>query len=365
MSLYKVVVENLRKRQSPVINFDLKNNITGIVSKDFQFESVAEIVNPLGAWYKDREGSYYWGGGLVKVEENDLHYPYWIKNNLFSIPDLWKRTKGASINIALLDTGINSNTDLNLSQVKGYNYVDENNNYNIDIVGHGTHCAGIIAAQGTRSFGVAPGVNLFCAKVCNDSGVPSFPSVLNALNDIYLNQKGFNNISIINMSFCLVPTNQDEANLNDQIIEVIDKISKEKNCLLVAACGDIDEERDNFPALSPQCISVGSIGMSFQRSVFSTRSSTLDIMAPGENIFSSYKTDQTIMLSGTSMSAAFVSGVCALGAGIMKENDKFNANLLQKILFQSAASNNYPLKEYGHGIISPENFINNLKSISK
>lgn len=67
MSQLKVIVNKLNKRSGVPNNFSDKN-IIGTVQKGFLFEGneVKDIQNPsLGKWYEDREGDYYWGGGLL------------------------------------------------------------------------------------------------------------------------------------------------------------------------------------------------------------------------------------------------------------------------------------------------------------
>jgi subtilisin family serine protease len=309
-------------------------------------------------WLKDGAGNYYWAGGIKEVEIQKSTYPWWLKNNYFSIPDL-EKVDTSNIKIALLDTGISVNIDFDFSKITGYNYIANSTEYKSDPNSHGTHCAGIIAAQGKLAYGIAPGVQLYIAKVCNDAGVPSLIAVKNALTDIYNGEKGTAGIKIINMSFNLAPTTPAEKQIIEDIKAIISKLSSEKNCLLVSACGDEDWEWDYFPASLPECISVGSINQLFVRSDFSTKTSTLDIAAPGEKILSLKGTSSSAEMSGTSMSAAFVSGVCALGVATMK--DAFNSASLKKILFQSSYSNGFSIKEYGHGIVNPTNFLSQLK----
>lgn len=59
-----VIKDKLNKRTAPVNNTADKSNVTGTVIKGFAFESVSTTTNALGIWYKDRDGYYYWGGGV-------------------------------------------------------------------------------------------------------------------------------------------------------------------------------------------------------------------------------------------------------------------------------------------------------------
>lgn len=68
-----VTVKRLNKRSS-VPSALSEPNIVGTVQQGFRFEGeeVTGVPNPaLGKWYKDRDGSFYWGGGLV-IEVNKV-----------------------------------------------------------------------------------------------------------------------------------------------------------------------------------------------------------------------------------------------------------------------------------------------------
>lgn len=60
-----VTVTKLNKRRTPIVNLSDKSNVIGTVNKGFTFESVNELTNTMGRWYEDRDGFFYWGGGLA------------------------------------------------------------------------------------------------------------------------------------------------------------------------------------------------------------------------------------------------------------------------------------------------------------
>src|SRR4051795_2584255 len=67
MSQLKVIVKKLNKRSQPITDFGDNSNIVGTVLNGFIFESAGQISNSLGKWYVDRDGSYYWAGGLTAI----------------------------------------------------------------------------------------------------------------------------------------------------------------------------------------------------------------------------------------------------------------------------------------------------------
>ena len=80
--------------------------------------------------------------------------------------------KGTGIKVAILDSGIDYNhPDLNDNYQGGYDYVN-NDKDPMDDNGHGTHCAGIVAAEDNVEgvVGVAPGADLYAVKVLDGGG---------------------------------------------------------------------------------------------------------------------------------------------------------------------------------------------------
>lgn len=71
MAQLKVIVNTLNRRSGPITDFTEKN-IIGTVSKGYIFISESQITNSRGTWYMDRDGYYYWSGGLMVLEENSF-----------------------------------------------------------------------------------------------------------------------------------------------------------------------------------------------------------------------------------------------------------------------------------------------------
>ncbi len=61
----KVIVNKLNKRRAPINDFSDKSNISGMVYKGYLLTSIREETNVLGTWYMDKDGYYFWGGGLA------------------------------------------------------------------------------------------------------------------------------------------------------------------------------------------------------------------------------------------------------------------------------------------------------------
>jgi hypothetical protein len=87
-----VIVKKLNKRTSVPASLPDPSNIIGVVHEGFRFEgvevNVAEVVNPsMGKWYKDRDGFFYWGGGLTEVFEAAPELPA-AARDLFEVAEV-------------------------------------------------------------------------------------------------------------------------------------------------------------------------------------------------------------------------------------------------------------------------------------
>ncbi len=373
-----VKAKRLNKRKVIPAFLPDPNNIVGVVNENFVFEGdeVGELDLPnkaLGKWYKDRDGHFYWGGGLGEKEEvlaKDFKaaviFPWWIENALYSIPELWNEKSSKKVTIAILDTGINEHFDFDFSKINGFNYLENNESYKTDGHGHGTHLAGIIAAQGKKSFGVNPTVDLFIAKVSDSSNTLSLKAVRDCLSDILNQKNGAIDIDVINMSFQItVGIDPEEIKLKQEIEDLLRKLHNNNNCILVSAVGNINRVKNFFPASMEECISVGNINSELKRNPNSTMSPSLDIMAPGTEIVSLKGVDELGVLSGSSQSCAFVSAVCSKGIQELKEFLLSDNKMLIKHLLHTAFNNSFPLLEYGSGIVSPNQFIKSIKTIAR
>jgi len=110
---------------------------------------------------------------LKTLSESEKEFINWAQK-LFDIPELWVETKGKGIKVAVLDTGIDQDhIDLRDATVGVRDFTGDGIE---DLNGHGTHCAGVIAARVNDAgfIGVAPKAELLIAKVMGNDGNGSF-----------------------------------------------------------------------------------------------------------------------------------------------------------------------------------------------
>ena len=247
-----------------------------------------------------------------------------------------KGIRGQGVIVAVLDTGINTHEDLNPSLV-----VDMTKTNTTDVIGHGTHVAGIIAARNNNKgvLGVAPDCTLHVYKVLRGST----GSLRDVADGIRLATD--NGAHIINLSL--------GGTTGLQYLYDAVKYAHSKDCIIIASSGNSGSNRAFYPAIYDECYATGSVNAHFELSAFSTWGGHLKIVAPGEKILSTYLNNGYAVLSGTSMAAPFTSGCLALikSAGF----DLSYNNIMGSTI--DIGDIGYDVKT-GYGIISPEILIN-------
>ena len=318
----------------------------------------------INTWMKDEAGNYYWSGGIVQKDaiawrvSTKLigNLPWWI--NKFGIDKIWDMgITGKGIKVAVLDTGIGGNDNLRKENIDGFNFILNNSDYSDLTNGHGTHIAGIIGGSGDQMVGLAPEVKLFIGKVVQADGKLDSQALINALHyclDI--------NVDIINCSFIVSPAEfKKDLLLQNNLLPAIQNVVNH-GIYITAACGNYAIPLDCYPALYNECISVTAIDQT--RNLFrdACSSNTIDISAPGVEIFSTGLNNVCVYQSGTSQSAAYLAGFLALAKDCMNQKKKWSyGGLLNQLLDPANLTNsNLPLNQFGKGIINPLNIINSL-----
>ncbi|HPN93976.1 MAG TPA: S8 family serine peptidase [bacterium] len=232
--------------------------------------------------------------------------------------------------IAVIDSGLDTTHPEFAGRVMaGRNFINPGTPENVsDEYGHGTAVAGIISAQPNNEQGIA-GICAACRvmplKACGASGSCPIFSVVNAIS--YATQHG---ADVINMSFGahLDPTSPAAATLKAALSN-----ANAKDIVTVAAAGNNGASADSFyPAAIHHAISVGATTETNSRAAYSNYGATVDISAPGDNIYSTATGGGYAFKNGTSLSAGYISGL----AGLVKSLRKDINPQSMKTLFQGA-----------------------------
>jgi serine protease AprX len=252
--------------------------------------------------------------------------------------------QGSGIGVAVVDSGINWQTDL--YTIMGANRVVANVRFNTDYnqttfdnYGHGSHIAGIVGGNGRSSngkyIGVAPLASIINVKVSNDDGSATASSVVAGLEWV-LNNRDAYNIRVVNISF---NSTVDESYHTSPLTAAVEILWFNKIVVVVSA-GNNGTDILYPPANDPFVITVGAVDdkgtpaitddvvASF--SAYSNKNGSLskpDLVAPGKNIISlmgnqngnipaghplNKVSNDYFRMSGTSVAAPMVAGAAAL-----------------------------------------------------
>lgn len=207
----------------------------------------------------------------------------------------------------VVDTGIDlDHEDLNVDTSRSVTFVTTENGPN-DLGGHGTHCAGTIAAKdnGIGVVGVAAGADVIAVKVLNaNGGADSFGWVTSGIDYVTANA-----------------SSGDVANLSLGYVNVrawdraTRKLARAGVKVAVAAGNDYSDCSNVSPARvnHNNIYTVSSIAEGDYWSRFSNYGSPVDYAAPGSDVLSTTPGDNYEYYSGTSMATPHVAGILLLG----------------------------------------------------
>jgi serine protease AprX len=251
---------------------------------------------------------------------------------------------GRGVTVAILDSGINPDADL----IEPTNRILASVNFadgraTRDPGGHGTHVAGIVAGNGTRSagefVGIAPQANIVDVRVLNSTGSGRLSSVVRGIEWVVAHRDVYN-IRVMNLSLGAPVT----VSYRTDPLSAAVEIAWRRGVVVVAASGNTGPARDTVtsPGIDPYAITVGATD---DLGTLTTLDDTLaffsgwgtadsnakpDLVAPGRRIVSLRAVGSTLdtlfpdrvvtaangatylRLTGTSMSTPVVAGAVAL-----------------------------------------------------
>jgi len=265
-----------------------------------------------------------WGPGPVTAGSSMGSYA-------INAPSAWTVTKGAGITVALMDSGIAQHPDLpNGKVLTRVDFVGDGSTL-LDAAGHGTHLAGLIAANGQLQ-GVAPDARLVSVRVLGANGSGSLSSIVKGFDWVLWNAKKYS-IKVLNLSWGAPQA----TTYHQDLLAALAESAWFSGITVVSSAGNtgLTTGAVTMPGADPFVVTAGSFDDQGTTSTYDDRPSDFssggqtldsfakpDVLAPGRYVVSLRATGVTypggvvsplyVRMTGTSASAAFVSGVAAL-----------------------------------------------------
>ncbi|MHC4474852.1 MAG: S8 family serine peptidase [Planctomycetota bacterium] len=279
-------------------------------------------------WSLDNVGQMY-------PESGTYNHPPGTPDCDIDAPEAWDIETGSSeVIVAVADTGaaythrdLQANMWFNEAELNGSSGVDDDGNGYIDDIygydfingdsnpvddhGHGTHCAGIIAAEGNNGLdiaGVCWNAKIMALKVLGSDGSGDMTDAVIAF------------YYAVDNGAAIVSNSWGGGDYLQAAQDAID-YTYSQGVIMVASAGNDDTDTPQYPAYYEHVISVAATDSDDQKASFSNYGDWVDIAAPGVDILSLRADgtsrgivydDYTTIMSGTSMACPHVAGACAL-----------------------------------------------------
>jgi subtilisin len=251
---------------------------------------------------------------------------------------------GSGVKVAVLDTGIDA-THPDLAVAGGVNFVGVTKDGSTDPAdwtdhqGHGTHCAGIVAARNNDRgvVGVAPDATLYAVKVLDDTGNGYTSDIIQGLD--WCADHG---IQVASLSLGGTGTASLQAACDNAYA---------KGVVVVAAAGN-QGSSVTYPAAYSSVLAVSATDARDQVARFSNYGPQIALAAPGVSIYSTYKDGSYATMTGTSMACPHVAGTAAL----IWASGATSAQAVRERLIQTAEDLGTPGFDvrYGYGLVDAE-----------
>lgn len=289
---------------------------------------------------------------LMDSFPNDTYYNSFQLGfmEMTKVPYAWNfNCFGAGVKVAVIDSGISlSHPDLQNRIAQAVNYTNTETVEEEQV--HGSSVAGIIGAEINNGMGIAgiSKADLYIMKVVEDGKV-SLERLTKAMADaieVY-------DCDVINLS--LGTDSISEEDLNSVMLAV--EKAYDNGTVVVASAGNTGNEKNLpcYPASMQHVISVSAVDKNGNAGTFSQHNDMVDVAAPGVNVYSA-KASGYGYVTGTSFSAPYVAGICALVKGARANINQDDIERMLKYSSTDAGAYGYD-EYYGWGIINTEKLI--------
>lgn len=262
------------------------------------------------------------------------------------------RATGAGVTVAIIDTGIEGgDRQLAKKVVGGQDFTNSGGQYKVDVDGHGSMVASIIAAQPSDRdgmVGIAPGVNLLIYREagCNVTGGNDEATLAKAIN------------AAVTAGAQVINISQDGYTANAALRAAVLN-AYQKNVLIVASAGNYGDSQAKdgntnygvnpvmYPAsYAPYLLAVGAAAQDGSVAGFSETGRYVGVTAPGVNVGGIFPDGKVWYDNGTSFAAPYVAGVAAL---LIEKHPSWQVGTLIRVLEATASGNGHWNPSQGWG----------------
>lgn len=379
-------INNIIQEYNDIIS--LENTRNGIYYFDCDCTTGDQVLDIVTAISQKYDVEWCWPDMYVNIKMCNPLYSqqYYLKNtgqnggvaNIdINVEPVWQITKGdSSIVVSVIDSGVDRNHEDLIGRLTSFGYTcgdvtgdgSPKNTVSGNMSsckGHGTACAGIIAANDNTIGikGVAPNVKILPVNIYpynvynNPSGQATLSEIASAI--AWAAERS----DIINISLAIDDTIDE---IEDAINDAVSSGRNGKGCVVVASAGNDNPFKTVlFPANMNNVIAVGAVDKNGTIWYYSCKGSSLDLVAPSGNLGMNGDVVTTDMMGsdgynvtgnyinsfgGTSAAAPQVAGVAAL---MLSVNPNLTASSVKSILDSTATSLGV-FNSYGYGLVNAE-----------
>lgn len=287
---------------------------------------------------------------VVTASSTESTYNNWSdewayeETDVVSALDYYKLKVKSTINIAVVDSGINYNHELFKNRVvrTEVDFSSDNSSDEFDTYGHGTRVAGVIAKSTPSN------VKIYAYKTLNKNGNATSSEIISTLEYI---KKLKNKPDIINCSFTT-------GSLGTVIDELVDM-----GITVIAGAGNDGKEVSEQPAIFDRVITVSAVNQYGKAWLSSNYGSCVNISASGVNVYTSdiVSDNAYVLVNGTSFATPLVS---AAAAYVLMEHKNYTPEQVKQEIIATAT----PFKKsdcyngrYGAEIVNFSNIIDGTR----
>ena len=344
----------VRLQKNPAVDFVQRNHVYSLHQSPpddplFPEQWGLALVQGAGAWLQTRGAADVPVAVIdtgIEYDHPDLKDQLWVNRG--------EDVNGNGIVDAEDFNGVDDDENGFIDDIRGWDFTDaptfidggdyaERDNDPADENGHGTAVAGIIAAKADNGIGIAglaPGLRVMNLRAGTSSGYLEEDDVAAAI--MYAVEQG---ARVINMSF-------GDLVVSPMLRDVIE-YAYTRNVVMIASSGNGATNTPHFPSGFSETIAVGAIDKNSERAGFSNFGTSLDVVAPGLNVWSTARNEKYKKFSGTSAAAPFVSATAGL---ILSLHPEWGPAQVRSVLVESALDLGETGwdPQFGHGLIDAE-----------